>query len=210
MYFKGKDVFREVNKSKLISPLIVIDPVQKDRNAAAALSFEKFEIFRKKANEFLKKPSEKFFEVEDFNIDTLKEKFKHKNSILLEVDPLKRKDDVAGAKLLKIFEFLNKEIINNDFKIINSGWNWDKKTNAYFFFIFDNKLLSQTEEILGPPNKMKFHAEKFRKKYRKTTIRKSRIIAIVKREFRYPKNLINLLIKNNYLKDKIKKIKVLN
>ena len=37
-YYKGKDVFKLVNTSKLLSPLIVIDPVEKDRNGAAALS----------------------------------------------------------------------------------------------------------------------------------------------------------------------------
>ncbi len=44
----------ELNKSKIQSPLIVIDPVQAGRNAAAALSFEKYDLLRKKAKEFLK------------------------------------------------------------------------------------------------------------------------------------------------------------
>src|SRR3989338_5938399 len=64
-YYKGKDVFKLVNTSKLISPLIVIDPVQKDRNAAAALSIEKFEAFKKASIEFLKKPSKEFFARKD-------------------------------------------------------------------------------------------------------------------------------------------------
>jgi len=47
-YYKNKDaVLFEMNKAKLHSPLILIDPVQKDRNAAAALSMEKFDLFRK-------------------------------------------------------------------------------------------------------------------------------------------------------------------
>ena len=46
----------ELNKSKQQGPLIVIDPVQKDRNAAAALNHEKFEIIKKTAKQFLKKP----------------------------------------------------------------------------------------------------------------------------------------------------------
>ena len=60
-YYRGMDVFKVVNVSKLISPLIAIDPVQKDRNAAAALSMEKFEAFKKAAKEFLKHPSKDFF-----------------------------------------------------------------------------------------------------------------------------------------------------
>ncbi|MBU0535617.1 MAG: nucleotidyltransferase domain-containing protein, partial [Nanoarchaeota archaeon] len=46
-YHKGRAMFN-LNRSKTQSPLIVIDPVQPDRNAAAALGEEKFELFRKK------------------------------------------------------------------------------------------------------------------------------------------------------------------
>jgi len=209
-YYKGKDIFLEMNKSKLVSPLIVIDPVQKDRNAAAALSSEKYELFKKKAKQFIKKPSKTFFTVKEFNLNNLKNKFKGKNLILIEAEPLKRKEDVSGAKLLKTFEFLDKELNKKDFEIVNSGWHWDKKGKAHFYFVFDNKLLSSTIEIIGPPAKLKFHAEKFRKKHGKTKIRKNKVIASVKREFREPRNLIKFSIKNNYIKDKIKKIRVLN
>ena len=64
-YYKGKDVFKLVNTSKLVSPLIVIDPVQKDRNAAAALNEDKFEAFKNAAKEFLKHPSKDFFAEKD-------------------------------------------------------------------------------------------------------------------------------------------------
>lgn len=208
-YYKGKDIFKEVNKSKLVSPLIVIDPVQKDRNAAAALSREKFELFNKKAREFLKNPSKEFFEIKEFNIDNIKEKFKDKNLVLLESEPLKRKQDVTGAKLMKIFEFLGKELIKKDFKIIENGWNWDRKKKAYFYFVFENKLLSSTKELIGPPEKMKFHTKKFKKKYKKTIIRKKRILAIIKRKFRKPEDLIIDLTKDNYIKDKVRNIKII-
>lgn len=43
------DALFELNSSKLQSPLIVVDPIQKDRNAAAALSYEAVEMFKKKS-----------------------------------------------------------------------------------------------------------------------------------------------------------------
>ncbi len=208
-YYKGKDIFKEVNKSKLVSPLIIIDPVQKDRNAAAALSNEKFEFFKKKAKEFIKKPSKEFFSIKEFNINNLKEKFKNKNSVLLEIEPLRRKEDIAGAKLVKAFEFLGKELIRRDFKLLDDGWDWSEKKKAYFYFVFDKKLLSAIKELIGPPVKLRFHAEKFRRKYKRTKVRKKRIIAIVKRKYRKPKDLMRDLIKDKYLKDKIKNIKIL-
>jgi tRNA nucleotidyltransferase (CCA-adding enzyme) len=60
---KLKDPMKELNESKTVSPLIVVDPIQPDRNAAAALSQEKFELFKKKSREFLQKPSEKYFKI---------------------------------------------------------------------------------------------------------------------------------------------------
>ena len=39
-YWKGKYILMELNKSKILSPLIVIDPVQRDRNANSGNSIE--------------------------------------------------------------------------------------------------------------------------------------------------------------------------
>ena len=44
-FYKGKNINIELNKSKLVSPMVIIDPVQKDRNAAAAISSESFTRF---------------------------------------------------------------------------------------------------------------------------------------------------------------------
>ncbi|MBT3814943.1 hypothetical protein HOG07_05900, partial [Candidatus Woesearchaeota archaeon] len=55
-YYQGKDVFFNLNKSKLQSPLIIIDPVDKNRNAAAALSEERFAQFKKLAKKYLDQP----------------------------------------------------------------------------------------------------------------------------------------------------------
>ena len=48
------------------------------------------------------------------------------------------------------------------------------------------------------------HLKKFKKKYKKTIIRKKRIIATIKRKFRKPEDLIKDLTKDNYIKDKVK------
>ena len=206
-YYKARDIFKEMNKSKLASPLVVIDPVQKDRNAAAALSMEKFYLFKKKSTEFIKSPSKEFFEIREFNISILKEKFRKEKLILLEVFPLKRKEDISGAKLLKAFEFLKKELGKNDFGIIESNWHWDKKA-AYFYFAFENRLLPETKEIAGPPVRIKFHYDKFMKKHKKTMVRGNRVFAIAKRNFRDSEKLIRVLISGNYLKNYVKKIKI--
>jgi len=134
-------------------------------------------------------------------------KFRKEKLILLEVFPLKRKEDISGAKLLKAFEFLKKELGKNDFGIIESNWHWDKKA-AYFYFAFENRLLPETKEIAGPPVRIKFHYDKFMKKHKKTMVRGNRVFAIAKRNFRDSEKLIRVLISGNYLKNYVKKIKI--
>ena len=112
-YYRGKDVFKIINTSKLVSPLIVIDPVQKDRNAAAALSIEKFEAFKSGAKEFLKTPSKEFFIKKPMSAEFLDERPKNSRLIVAEAKPLEGKMDVVGSKLLKIYEFLRAEFEKN-------------------------------------------------------------------------------------------------
>ena len=207
-YYKGKDVFKLVNTSKLVSPLIVIDPVQKDRNAAAALSVEKFEAFKKAAREFLKKPSREFFVKKDLDSLFLKEKAKNTKLIKIKIKPLTGKSDVVGSKLLKIYEFLREELNKHDFKAIKTIWEWDKKNDAAFYFLFDRKYLSKNIEIEGPPLKIKQHAENFKKMHKKTLVKRNKIFAVEQREFLAPEYLLKGAIKKQFVKERSKSIKM--
>ena len=60
-HHRGKNIGRELNTAKVQSPLILIDPVQKERNAAAGLGREKYERFKSITKEFLKNPTEDHF-----------------------------------------------------------------------------------------------------------------------------------------------------
>jgi len=108
-YYRNKNVLMEINKSKLTSPLIVIDPVQKDRNAAAALDQEKFEIIRHRSRQFLKKPSKEYFEMHSMSEQDIRDKFRKNKIMILTAIPLNKKADVAGAKMLKAFHFIEKK-----------------------------------------------------------------------------------------------------
>src|SRR3989344_6716886 len=71
-HYKNKnEVFMDINASKLHSPVILIDPTFKGRNALAALSYETLEKFKKICKEFLKNPSEKFFEEKKLDLEKI-------------------------------------------------------------------------------------------------------------------------------------------
>lgn len=203
-----KNVFFELNKSKLQSPLIVIDPIQPERNASAALGIEKYEKFRKAAKGFLKNPSKSFFIKHEPTIDEIKKKAKGKRLIILNVEALRGKEDIVGAKLLKGFEYLKKSFIKHDFKLINAGWSWDKKIKSMFWFVLDKKSLSQTTIRKGPPLSDKKNASKFKRKHKKATIKGNKLYAKIKRKYRKPEDLIKNAIKNSYIKERVKSVNI--
>ena len=207
-YYKNKNVFMEINKSKLASPIVVIDPVQKDRNAAAALDFEKFEIIIHRAKEFLKKPSKDFFEVKSITREDLIKKFP-KGLIMLEASPLNRKGDVAGAKMLKAFHFIEKSIIYHGFKVIESDMLWHSTSTSLFYYALEKIDLPETKEIPGPPIKIRQHAEIFKKYHKNAFIKNNRLFAVEKREFANARNLIKDVIKSPNVKDNVKTIELI-
>ena len=205
-YYNGSALER-LNKSKL-SSLVVIDPIQPERNAAAVLSRKNFLLLKKSAKSFLKKPSKKFFEKKEITIKELREKSKHKKLVLLDVKALDGKEDVVGSKLLKAFNYITKKLVLNSFTVYDKGWKWDKKKKALFWFILKHEILPESFKRIGPPIKNKENVKAFMKKHKKTFIQGKRICANVKREFRKPENLIKALKKDKYLKKKIKKIEM--
>ncbi|MBW2977415.1 nucleotidyltransferase domain-containing protein, partial [Candidatus Woesearchaeota archaeon] len=129
-YKNNKEVLRSLNLAKIYSPLVIIDPVQADRNAAAAVSTEKYEQFICACKEFLKKPSKEFFKRKEVSVDDLKKRAGKDKLVLLEIVALAGKEDVVGSKLLKVLEFIETKLKQNEFKIYEKGWKWDKKKKA--------------------------------------------------------------------------------
>jgi tRNA nucleotidyltransferase (CCA-adding enzyme) len=200
-----------INTSKLVSPLTIVDPVQKSRNVSAALSKEKYDLFKIACRKFIKNPSEDFFTAKEITIDELKKKAGANKLICLEVEPDKGKVDVIGSRLLKAFEFIGKKFSDNDFGIVNQGWKWNKSKNALFWYIIETKELSEFVKWAGPPVKAKQFAESFRKAHKNEKVfeEKGRLFANVKRKFTIPEKLAEFAIKDEWLKDKAKKIKII-
>lgn len=203
-YHKGKALFN-LNKSK-ISSLNVIDPIDHNRNAAAALGKEKFHEFRKLANDFLKKPSKKFFEKRKITKASLQKMSEGKKLLLFNIESKKGKEDIIGAKLFKVLNYLQRNLIKNDFNVMEYGWDWDKKTKALFYFILKKDKLEKTKIWQGPPLREKEHVKRFRKKYKNTFTKGKKICAKINRKYTDAKNLVIELNKSEYIKKKLKKI----
>jgi tRNA nucleotidyltransferase (CCA-adding enzyme) len=206
---EGHNSADDINESK-ISPLIIIDPIQKERNAAAALSNEKFISFKKRAAEFLDSSSEEFFIAKKITDDEIIGNAQGKKLIFLKVKAKEGKRDVVGGKLLKVFNYLKRSLEENEFEVFSSGWDWDKKKNTRMWLILNKDVLSESKIIEGPPIKAKVHVERFKEVHKDSFEKEGRIFAKIKREYREPEKLIKKLIEGKFIKEKVEDIKINN
>lgn len=205
-HHRNKNIRFMLNKSKLESPLVLIDPVQADRNAAAGLGNEKYLKLIQLAKEYNKKPSTKFFEKKTFNADDLRKKF-----IVVEAEGTEGRRDVVGAKLLKAFEFLTQELERNDFTIKKSDWHWAPGHKALMWFALDKEELELWKKHLGPPLKLKNRVEDFKNKWKGLELKNEgdRCYVMIKREHTNARDLLKETLKNAYLKDKAERLRLL-
>ncbi len=200
-----KNPLAQLNKSKTQSPIIIVDPVQPDRNAAAAVSQEKFDILKRRAREFLHKPSQEFFEIKKIKMAELKAKAGKEWLVILKVKPLQGNEDVVGTKVLKCFEHIEGLLKKNDFKIIEFGWEFEPDESLLYYIIKKEKL-SDTVTLYGPPIKEKIDAKRFRAKHRKVIVKNNRLFAEEKRKYKTPDQLVKDILKEGYVKGRVEKI----
>lgn len=203
-YHNRHEVFKQLNQSKLHSPLIVIDPVDKTRNAAAALNLEKFFLFKQKAAEFLAHPDIKFFEKEKITFKDLEKQTLY-NLVYLEISPLSGKEDVIGNKLLKTFYFLKKKLQN--FEIKEANWDWESKNKAIFYFILEKRQISPYFIRAGPPLKLEKHVKDFKKKNKGVFEERGRVMAKIPFKHYHLKDYVKEVLKDKYVKERVKSVK---
>jgi len=153
-FYRGNDIKNILKKFN--SPLIVIDPVDRNRNAAAAVSLEKLLEFKTACKFFLKNPSLSFFFPKPISPITLKE-FKeirsHRNThivcILLHIKNIS--PDIIWGIGLKIAKKMRNILEKNDFKILDVGVWTDEKKILTILFESENICLSNVKKHIGPP-----------------------------------------------------------
>ncbi len=200
--FKGNALLM-MNKSKTEGPMVLVDPVQPGRNSAAALTKENFDRFVKAAKSFLKKPSVSAFVEKQVDFDKLKKKG---HLIKISVKTLADKEDVAGTKFVRAFEHVRDKLM--DFQVKDSGWLWDRKSSGVWWFVLGSKQLPELFDWSGPPIKIKPAVVDFKKKYKKTFVKKGRVWAKVKRIERSPEQILKRLFSEEFVKSRVKGVKL--
>ncbi len=203
-FYKRKNIFLSMNASKTMSPVIVVDPVNAERNAAASLGPGTFEKFRKAAIKFLKKPSGEFFIEKPMAPGEIKKE--EKANIIIEATPVSGKRDVIYAKIAKISEHVSKQLERNGFTVKDSGIEWNQNPLAWFRA---KENIEPFVTVKGPPKSTREHAQRFRKMHKKTYEKKGWLYAEDKREFTEAKKFVQKLLKEDeYVKERCKKVTV--
>jgi tRNA nucleotidyltransferase (CCA-adding enzyme) len=165
--FKNKnEITRELNQSKLQSPIILIDPTYKYRNVCAGLTNEIFQKFLSVSQAFLKNPSEEFFKKKEFHVDEFTEKAKKENLSVyrLDIKTDRQEGDIAGTKMKKFMRFLIAELKRKQQEVLYQHFDYKEGQESQALLAIKEK---PEIEIIGPKTDMKEAIAQF-KKVRKT------------------------------------------
>ena len=177
--------------------LIVIDPTDKDRNVAAAVSNENSVLFSKLCQKFMKKPSAEFFFREEPSFEEKLAKMgKGKIAYVVSMPKPDVVDDILWGQIYKMLGQFSKYL--GDLGFESQMFADDHKYLIRLAVITENDILPEKRMVEGPPVEMKEHVDKFKKSHKraKFSIKKKKIYAEVKRPVTRLKNAIS-----NFFKD---------
>ena len=175
LYKNKYEIAMNMNSAKMTSPIVLIDPTYRERNAIAALNKETFEQFQTACKSFLKNPSAESFEIKEIDLGRMKKNAEKSKSefILINAETDKQEGDVAGSKLAKFYKHLSKEL-EKSYKIRNKGFEYGGSKEAECFFVVKKK-----EEIIqkGPNLRDRENVKVFKRHHKSTLVKKGRIYA---------------------------------
>ncbi len=149
------------------APLNVVDPVDANRNVAAAVSEDKLGELIMAARLFLAKPDIHFFfpdETVPLSADTLIEKMARFDMIFMVFKGSERVPDVLWGQLYKTSQAFKRFLSQNDFQVLRDAvWSDEREVNILVFGL-ESRTIPQTKKHLGPPVDSK-EAASFIEKY---------------------------------------------
>jgi tRNA nucleotidyltransferase (CCA-adding enzyme) len=154
--FYKKEEYNLLKKIFKNQALIVLDPTDKNRNVAAALSSENFFKFKKVCEEFLKNPCEETFfgkvnYMTDFEFSRMKLK-RGTEVLLIKFKPPKVSSDILWPQLRKFAERIESilEERKYEFKVYGKAVYTDEKDLALVLLELEVYSLPYIQKIIGP------------------------------------------------------------
>lgn len=167
---------------KFDNPLVVIDPVDKDRNVSAVVNEENYFTLIALARTILKsKNKSAFFEKRKFSPLQLKKFMKKRNIYCIVFDAPEIVSDILWGQVKKFYSIMSSSMKKEGFEIIGHKMN-TYKNKVCILFELTNSVLSENKMIVGPPLIFRQDCEKFATLYKKQLfIYDGKFCAIIKR-----------------------------
>lgn len=149
-------------------PLVVIDPVDRKRNVAAALSPANFEKFRARCASFLKSPAPSYFSKKRtvMKPGEVSRLMKSRGTRMLAVvfERPDVVDDVIYPQMRRSAKRLTGMMEDNDFRVLGSGV-WCGDEECCILLELEVWSLPSVRKVIGPPVFARKHSEEFMRKY---------------------------------------------
>ncbi len=189
---------------RFLAPLVVVDPVDRDRNVSAVVSKTSVSRLVYSAREFLKKPKEEFFfsEKKPFSLQKAKELMESRGSTFIclffkapEVVP-----DILWPQLKRAEKNLAKQLELEEFVLLGHAHWSDEEKHCALLFEFSSCCLPAVRKAPGPPTFQPVDCENFVEKHAKSPhgvwIEGDRLVALEKRKHTSPESALKELVKN--------------
>jgi len=142
---------------KFDSPIVIIDPVDNNRNLGTAISMDNLGRFVLASRSFLKKPSKKFFKK-----PVSKRIMKNNDKIVVVQFRFKdRSDDIIWGQIKRASNALKTQLELGGFTVLRNSSVKDEKENAALIFLLHAKKIEISLVRSGPEISSKEHCEKF-------------------------------------------------
>ncbi|MFB6182738.1 MAG: CCA tRNA nucleotidyltransferase [Candidatus Nanohaloarchaea archaeon] len=191
-------------KDKFDSNLIVIDPVDPERNVASVLSTENYSKFIYDSMNFLESPGIDFFQDKEssFQKIALKNEVEDRGDIIvIEFEKPDVVEDIIYPQMRRAHRWLKDVLEDEGFRIFNSGIFVGDKARIWFEM---NSNLPKVKYMEGPKVfHGKKHVKQFKRKYDNVFVEEDRLKAKVEREYDDAKKLLKNFLDGD--KEQLKK-----
>lgn len=184
------------SSKKFDTPIVIMDPIDDQRNLAAAISIENIGKFVLMCRQFLKKPSASFFKPKPSSKKILKDSF------VVKFNYKPRSPDVIWGQIKRAATALSTQMEIEGFKILRHMAYSDEKNHACLIFEFDSLEIPKNRIHEGPEFFSEADSESFITKNSKKSEmmwinNKGKILSLQKRKYNNAKLFLQDLLKNN-------------
>jgi tRNA nucleotidyltransferase (CCA-adding enzyme) len=158
-YADAHEARAHLNESKL-GPLVLVDPLDPQRNAAAAVSRESITKLRTHAAAFLEKPSAAFFD-DTIRPAKIRASWPGQHVLFARVKTPVGRQDIVGSQVLALHTRAIQQLQASDFPLLHASWRFGTKESVCWYVLGALRLPPRREQQ-GPPSDISHAVVSFR------------------------------------------------